>query len=272
MSTPRPDPDSQRYSRYWEPVLAGPAARMLHRIEDGPGDYLDIGTGTGSLTLAAAERWPAARIIGLDASRGMLSVAQHRVATERAADDTARFEWLAADAAAIPLEDASVDVVTSSFMLQLVDDRAEVLREVRRVLRPGGVFGMVTWIAGELVLAADDAFLAVVETLGLGVGDDGSQPSRTTDYKRVEEARAELLAAGFRAVDARADQLRYAWTREAYLDFKQQYDDQELFDSLDSTDRTRLSDAVRTRFAALPDDAFMISGPLVSAVARRPIE
>jgi SAM-dependent methyltransferase len=271
MSTPRPDPDSQRYSRYWEPVLAGPAARMLHRIGDAPDDYLDIGAGTGSLTLAAAERWPAARIIGLDASRGMLSVAQHRVATERTAD-AARFEWLAADAAAIPLEDASVDVVTSSFMLQLVDDRAEVLREVRRVLRPGGVLGTVTWIAGELVLAADDAFLAVVETLGLGVGDDGSQPSRTTDYKRVEEARAELLAAGFRAVDARADLLRYAWTREAYLDFKQQYDDQELFDSLDSTDRTRLRDAVRTRFAALPDDAFMISGPLVSAVARRPIE
>jgi SAM-dependent methyltransferase len=272
MSASRPDPDSLRYSRYWEPVLAGPALRMIDRIQDAPNDYLDIGAGTGSLTLAAAERWPAARIISLDASNGMLSVAQHRVATERAADDAARFEWLAADAAAIPLEDASVDVVTSSFMIQLVDDRAEVLREVRRVLRPGGVFGMVTWIAGELVLAADDAFLAVVDALGLEVADDEPRPSRTTDFVHVEEAHAELVVAGFSAVDAQADLLRYAWTRDTYLDFKQQYDDHDLFDALDPSDQARLSDAVRTCFAALPDDAFMIGGPLVSAIARRPSE
>ena len=39
MNVPPPDPDSLRYSRYWEPVLAGPAARLLERIEADPADY-----------------------------------------------------------------------------------------------------------------------------------------------------------------------------------------------------------------------------------------
>ena len=272
MSAPQPDPEGLRYSRYWEPVLAGPATRMLQRIEASPDDYLDIGAGTGSLTLATAERWPASRIISLDASAGMLSVARHRVATAPTADDPGRFEWLVADAAAIPLEDESVDVVTSAFMLQLVADRPRVLREVRRVLRPGGLFGLVTWIADELGLEADDGFDEVVAELGLDGANDGFRPARTTDYKSVDEAEAELRAAGFSAVDAREEVLRYAWTRADYLEFKRRFDDHELFDSLSDSDRTRLSDAVRARWEPLADDAFAVSGPLVSALACRPLE
>lgn len=270
MKVPTPDPDSLRYARYWEPVLAGPAARLLERVEAHPVDYLDVGAGTGSLTLAAAQRWPAARIKSLDASAGMLSVARQRVATDRVSDDPTRFEWLVADAAAIPLEDASIDVVTSSFMLQLVGDRPAVLREVHRVLRPGGIFALVTWIAEELVLGADDAFFDVTDELGLTVADDASSPSRTTDYRDVDEAHAELLSAGFSAIDARPDVVRHAWSRPAYLEFKQEFDEQELFESLGASDRARLSDAVRARWAGLPDDAFALTGPLVSAVACRP--
>jgi SAM-dependent methyltransferase len=272
MSAPRPDPDGLRYSSYWEPVLAGPAARMLRRIAASPRAYLDIGAGTGSLTLAAAGRWPASRIISLDASAAMLSVARRRVAADRAADDPGRFEWLVGDAASIPLEDASVDVVTSAFMLQLVPDRPRVLREVHRVLRPGGIFGLVTWIAEELVLEADDEFDEVVAELGLDVASDGFRPPRHTDYEGVDEAGAELRAAGFSAVDAREDLLRYAWTRTGYLEFKQRFDEHELFESLSESDRARLSDAVRARWELLADDAFSVSGPLVSALARRPVE
>jgi ubiquinone/menaquinone biosynthesis C-methylase UbiE len=270
MTATVPDPDSLAYARYWEPVLAAPAHRLLARSNLAPGDYLDIGAGTGSLTLAAAQRWPTARIVGLDASAGMLSVARHRVATERQSDDPGRYEWIAADAARMPLGGTSFDLVTSSFMLQLVDDRPAVLGEVLRVLRPGGRFSLVTWIAEELQLAADDAFSAVVEALGLDAPSAGFRPSRTTDYEHVDEAAEELRAAGFSEIRAGADELHYSWTREGYLDFKENYDDQELFESLLEPDRLRLREALTERWADLPDEAFAITGPLVWATARRP--
>jgi ubiquinone/menaquinone biosynthesis C-methylase UbiE len=272
MTDRPPDPDSLSYAQYWEPVLAGPAQRLLARISAPPTDYLDIGAGTGSLTLAAARRWSQARIVGLDASAGMLSVARDRVATEHSGDDPRRFDWIAADAAQMPLGGASFDLVTSSFMLQLVDDRPAVLREVRRVLRPGGCLGLVTWIAEELRLDADDVFSEVVEQLGMAEPSVGFRPSRSTDYQHIDEARDELLAGGFSEIDAGADELRYSWTRAQYLDFKEHYDDQDLFESLVEADRVRLRAAVTARWSELPDAAFSIKGPLVWALARRPAE
>ena len=269
MNERPPDPDSLLYHRYWEPVLAGPAARMLERIDTEPGVVLDIGAGTGSVSLMAAARWPQARIIGVDASAGMLSVARYRVDVDRP-DELGRFEWRPADAADIPLDDELADVVTSSFMLQLVDDRSAVLAEVLRVLRPGGTFAMVTWIAEELLMSADDAFNEVVERLGFDEPTDGFRPSKVTDYQRLSDASEELEAAGFERVEVVADDLHHAWTRDEYLTFKRCYDDRELFDELERSDRDRLIEQVRVRWAELPDSAFEISGPLVCALARKP--
>src|SRR3989304_3978142 len=58
-----------------------------------------------------------------------------------------RFVTAAADA--IPLPEASVDVAVSSFVLQLVPDRLAALREIRRVLRPGGRLAYATWLADD---------------------------------------------------------------------------------------------------------------------------
>jgi len=157
-STGRLDPDAQRYQDYWRPVLDGASQRLLARVGDESGELLsrsdprpvllDVGAGTGAITLSAARRWPGARVLGLDASAGMLSVAQKRADVARIGED--RLEWFVADAAALPCEVSSVDVAVSSFVLQLVDDRPGVLRELSRVLRPGGLLGFVTWIAEEL--------------------------------------------------------------------------------------------------------------------------
>jgi SAM-dependent methyltransferase len=264
-----PDPDSQRYATYWEPVLAGSGRHMLARIDVAPATYLDVGAGTGALALATADRWPEARILALDASAGMLSVGRSRVAEERTVD-ARRFEWLAADAAAIPLADASVDVVTTAFMLQLVDDRLAVLHEILRVLRPGGTLGLVTWLADDLELPADDAFAAAVAGLGLDDESGGFRPARTTDYVSVDEARDELKAAGFTDIDARADDLRYSWTREDYLVFKERYDDRDTFEALDEAARERLREAIQERWSQLPDSGFEVRAPLVSVTARRP--
>ncbi len=266
-----PDPDSLRYAHYWEPVLAAAGERLLDRVSEPPGICLDLGAGTGALTLAAAGRWPQTRLIALDASAGMLSVARQRLSAASAGHGPDRCRWLAADALDIPLEDDSVDLVVSSFVLQLVDDRRALLSEVARVLRAGGTFGFVTWLATELRVGADEAWSAAKAELGLGRDAGECRPARVTDYASLEEARAELRASGFIAVEVERDELCHAWSREGYLEFKERYDDHELVDTLDDAGREQLRTAARaTLHRLLPDADFEVRGPLVSAIAHVP--
>jgi ubiquinone/menaquinone biosynthesis C-methylase UbiE len=270
MAARSPDPDSLRYARYWEPVLAGPARRLLERIVTEPRHVLDIGAGTGSLALAAVARWPGAAVTALDASAGMLSVAQERAATELAPTDAGRLTWLVADAGSMPLPAASVDVATAAFVLQLVPDRSAVLAEVRRVLRRGAVLGLVTWLASDLSPAADETFADALRAMGSEAPCGEFRPVPATDYETLDEVRDELAAAGFEAVDVVADELRHTWGREAYLEFKEQFDERDAFESLDEDGRARLRESVRAGWSRLPERAFAVSWPLVSAIARRP--
>ena len=209
-----PDPDGLLYAEHWEPVLAAPSAQLLERVAARVQVagiearlILDVGAGTGSLALAAAERWPTATIVGLDASAGMLSVARHR-AEARWPGRSDRFRWLAAEAAAIPLEDASVDLAVSSFVLQLVADRRAVLSEVRRVLRPGSVLGFVTWQRDDDWLAPDVEFDEAVYDLDLDEPEADARTPAEREYESPEEAAADLRASGFVDIAGGADEPR----------------------------------------------------------------
>jgi SAM-dependent methyltransferase len=269
-----PDPDSLLYAEYWEPVLVAPSGRLLDRVGErlggrAPRSVLDVGSGTGSLALAAAERWPVASIVGLDASAGMLSVARHRVGARWPGRDGDRFRWHAADAAEIPLGEAGIDLAISSFVLQLVDDRRAVLREIGRVLRPDGLLGFVTWLRDDTWMAPDVEFDEAVYDLELEDPEaDARGPEQ--EYESPDEAAADLATTGFTAVEVRLDTLEFSWQRTDYRAFKEQYDERDLLDSLSAADRARLLARVDERWAALPDDAFVLRAPLVSATARRP--
>jgi hypothetical protein len=94
--------------------------------------------------------------------------------------------------------------------------RRAVLREVSRILRPAGTFGLVTWLADDAVMAPDAEFDEAVHDLGLEV----PKPRRVPVLSEIErwELRDDLVAAGFEDVDVQPDRLEHAWTREAYLD------------------------------------------------------
>jgi demethylmenaquinone methyltransferase / 2-methoxy-6-polyprenyl-1,4-benzoquinol methylase len=109
--------------------------RAADRAEVGPGDsVLDVCCGTGDLSFEMAGRVaPGGHVVGCDFSEQMLDLAR-----EKAADRGApvRFEW--ADALQLPYDAGRFDAVTVGFAVRNLADLDAGLREMRRVLRPGG--------------------------------------------------------------------------------------------------------------------------------------
>jgi len=101
-----------------------------------PGDtVLDIGSGSGTDVLYASLKvGPAGKVYGLDITPAMIAKARANI--ERMA--AGNVEILEGDATRIPLPDASVDVVTSNGVLNLVPDKPAAFQEIFRVLKPGG--------------------------------------------------------------------------------------------------------------------------------------
>jgi demethylmenaquinone methyltransferase / 2-methoxy-6-polyprenyl-1,4-benzoquinol methylase len=97
---------------------------------------LDLCAGTGDLAIAARTAKPgAARVVCVDFSAVMLTLGLAKLRSRRLESAIA---LVRGDASSIPLEAASVDVVTIGFGIRNVDDRAAALREILRVLKPGG--------------------------------------------------------------------------------------------------------------------------------------
>lgn len=96
---------------------------------------LDLATGTADLAIRIARKHPEVTVVGLDPSRGMLDVGVTKVARRELED---RVELVEGDAQALPYPDDSFDAITMAFGIRNVPDRALALREMVRVLRPGG--------------------------------------------------------------------------------------------------------------------------------------
>jgi arsenite methyltransferase len=96
---------------------------------------LDLGSGPGlDALLAAREVGPTGHVIGVDMTPEMLERARATAARAGAA----HVEFRQGRLEALPVDDASVDAVTSNCVINLVPDKAAVFREIARVLRPGG--------------------------------------------------------------------------------------------------------------------------------------
>jgi demethylmenaquinone methyltransferase/2-methoxy-6-polyprenyl-1,4-benzoquinol methylase len=122
------------YDRYARLLSFGQDPRwrrfLVSRIEAGPGRrVLDVATGTGAVALELARRKGCA-VVGLDQSAEMLAVARRRVPEE--------VQLVEGHADRLPFPDASFAALTFTYLLRYVDDPAATLRELARVVAPGG--------------------------------------------------------------------------------------------------------------------------------------
>ena len=263
---------AEAYRDYWGPVLAPSAAALLDALPaaelDGSSfDLLDVGTGTGALALGVLARWPRARVIGVDPASRMLDLVAAE-ASRRGLGGPDRLRLVVGTAEELPLADGSVDVAISSFAIQLVSNRSAALREIARVVRPGGTFACVTWQWDDLRFEPDDVFNDVLDDLEIDAPDGGGGDD-TLPFTTPEAAAAELRRAGFHRVRARTVWLDHRYTPESYLAMLEHWLDTDIFRRLGFARRRHLRQEVRRRFRRLPADDFVWRRPLVSVVGRR---
>jgi SAM-dependent methyltransferase len=258
------------YRDWWGPVIAPSAVRLLDSVSVAPGDargfeLLDVGTGTGALALGALKRWPGVQVTGVDPSNRMLDLAAS-AAQELGEEAARRLRLLQGSFHELPVATGSMDVAVSSFVIQLIPSRAAGLREIRRILRPGGTFACLTWQEESSPFEPDDAFLLALDEMEIDVPplDHGARP-----YTSPRAAASELRRAGFERVQARTEWLEHRYTPETFLDVLEHWIESDLFDSLDPENRDRLRRLALAKMRPIPPEAFVWRRPLISVTGDR---
>jgi SAM-dependent methyltransferase len=174
------------YEDVVRPQLEGFAREALRRapVRDGA-KVLDVATGPGTLAVLAAAA--GARVTAIDFSSKMIELL--RVRAELAAAD---IDARVADALAMPFESGTFDAAYAMFVYMFVPDRAAALRELRRVLRPGGRAVIATWPPMNRVPLFSAPFDAIRKRVPALPANDGTAP-----LGDAASLHAELGAAGF---------------------------------------------------------------------------
>lgn len=190
----------EAYQRYMVPTEFAPwSGELLDRVTLRPGDdVLDVACGTGIVALEAAKRVGVeGSVTGLDPNPVMLEAARALTASE-----SATLTWVQGHAEKMPFADGGFDVVLCQQGIQFFADRPAAVREMQRVLRPGGQVGVSVWrgpehqsVKGALLLALQEMFgPAVAVAYSFGYPDALRQlfVDAGFDDIRVETVRREV--------------------------------------------------------------------------------
>jgi len=163
---------------------------------------LDVGCGTADLSIAFSRLGP---VIGCDFCHPMLKIGAEKLAKEAISRTICLLE---ADALQLPFPDASFDIVVSAFVLRNLADIDQGIREMRRVLRSGGVLGILDFgmpripLIGSLYRWYFQSVLPRLGRLISGVeGPYGYLPASVRSFPPIEELKKRVENAGFTKVD-----------------------------------------------------------------------
>lgn len=133
--------------RLWRPVVVEAVAEIS------PSVVVDVGCGTGALSIPIAARVPKARVIGVDGDPEVLAIA-------RAKPGADAVEWTEGLAGSLPVTNGDADVVMTSLVLHHLplETKRDMLAEAHRVLRPGGRLIVADWAAPQDIVASAGFF------------------------------------------------------------------------------------------------------------------
>jgi ubiquinone/menaquinone biosynthesis C-methylase UbiE len=189
------------YDQYMVPLIFAPYARLVAERAAllQPRRILETAAGTGVVTEALHRALPEAEIVATDLNAPMLEQAARRL-------DVSNVRFQAADAQALPFEDASFDLVVCQFGVMFFPDKVRANAEARRVLRDGGRYMLVIWDRVEHNLATITAGRAVAELFPIEAARFYERvPFRYHDVGLIER---DLLAAGFTDIEFETVELR----------------------------------------------------------------
>lgn len=166
------DDTAEGYAATMAPSLRPIAAEVVRRAALRRGErVLDVGTGTG--IAAAVARGEGREVIGVDVAAGMLDIARATVPG---------VEFVTADFAALPFDDATFDVVIASHALLFAVDRPAALGEWRRVTRAGGRLSLS--VPGPTVRTPTALYAEIYDRHGIDTSDRYPRPPRLAAWAR----------------------------------------------------------------------------------------
>ncbi len=182
---------ARRYDWRWSFYIEAGVEETTRRLDLKPTDrLLDVGCGTGALLHALSRSFPARQLAGIDPSPEMLSVARQKLG--------ASVDLQVAWAEAIPYPDDLFDVVASCSVFHYLRQPMVALKEMVRVLRPGGSLVITDWCDDYLACRVCDRVLRVLSA------------AHFRTY-RERECRELLQAAGVGAVQAERYRINWLW-------------------------------------------------------------
>lgn len=175
------------YDARWSGYVRATTDMALARVPCTPTvRMLDIGCGTGALIDRALTMQPAMQCTGVDLTREMLQRAATRLG--------GRASLVQGSGDALPMRDACMDVVVSTSALHYMRDAVRVLREMRRVLVPGGTLVLTDWCADYRAMRWLDRVLRVADPAHVRTlrSAELAEMARTAGFShvRVESAKA----------------------------------------------------------------------------------
>lgn len=179
----------RRTARAFASILARPDAQVL-----------DLCCGTGDMAFALRRESARAKIMGADFSHTMLVLAAKKTSSAHPV------RWIEADALRLPFRDQSFDLITSAFGFRNLADYDRGLREIVRVLRPGGECGILEFSEppGFLGKIYDVYFKSILPRIGSMIsGDKGAYsylPASVERFPEPPEMLERMRQAGFREV------------------------------------------------------------------------
>lgn len=181
-------------------------------------DWLDVGCGTGSFTELVLDRCAPGSVAAIDPSAEQIAFARSKPWAEAV-------DFRQADAMSLPFDDHAFDVAVLALVIQYIPDPATALREIVRVVRPGGTVAAYTWPGSY----EDHPMQPMSEAMAeLGI----SRASRPGNSIRTVEAITALFgAAGLVEIDSRSIEIRMV-----YADFEDYWSSQSATNIKDASE------------------------------------